>query len=159
MDESTTRTRRSVLAAGAGALAATVAAAARPLPTLAGSDGDVVLGTTNTAVTPTTITNSADGDALIVNGKLDDQAPSTAITGHGNIGVVGEARYVGVRGTSETFAGVVGEGPAFGVEGSSPQVGVSGASSRTGVGVLGQSAQGNGVQATVSEQSRLPALW
>lgn len=56
VDANTPRTRRAILAASLGALGASVASAlGRPQSVLAGSDGDVVLGTSNPTAHPTSI--------------------------------------------------------------------------------------------------------
>jgi hypothetical protein len=110
LDSSVPRTRRAVLAASAAAVAATVAQAlGRPSQALAGVDGDVVLGTSNSAATPTSISNMANGNTVF-------QASSSA-------------SGIGVGGFSNTWRGVAGE--------SGSDVGVFGYSS-TGTGVVGQ---------------------
>jgi len=108
MDKSATRTRRSVLAGGAGALLATVAAAsARHLPALAGSDGDVVLGSTNESSQTTRVRSSVGNEVPALQG--DGTAPDTGVGVGGTgtwVGVRGEAAGSGVYGYSKTGIGV-----------------------------------------------------
>ena len=65
-ERATPRSRRSVLAAAAGAAAASVAATvARPLPALAGTDGDLVLGAENTSAEPTVLRLTGENGAAL----------------------------------------------------------------------------------------------
>ena len=163
VDVTVPRTRRAVIA---GAIGGTVAVAASALgrvdPVLAGSDGDVVLGATNTEATPTIIQNlvndqkvldclSKEGDAIqawvFAAGKSGVYATSNSATGQGvlgrnstneNRGYLGGGSF-GVSGTSSTGDGVRGASWASG------KSGVYGVNSVTGgYGVFGRnSASGN----------------
>lgn len=167
-DEAAVRSRRAILAAGLGGLAATVASAlGRPQPVRAGSDGDVVLGTNNTSATQTGITNSAGGTALAVTSNGDTSvAISGTVNGAGRAvwgestqgyGVVGASgTSYGVYGGSSSGDGVHGtSGDAYGVYGTSVnQVGIYGEStnhpgvvgtSTNSIGVSGTSPNGSGV--------------
>jgi hypothetical protein len=151
--------RRAILAAGLGGLGALVAQAlGRPSQVLAGSDGDVVLGATNTSANPTYINSSAGGTALVgqVPSGLGSGVAASADAGAGvhslsntGDGVYGESSSgygvhgygvsnVGVYGESSSHPGVVGHSDSsFGVSGSSPN----------GTGVYGSSGSGSGVVA------------
>jgi hypothetical protein len=120
--------RRAFIAAAAGAAAATaVRAIDRPATVLAGVDGDVVLGATNTATTTTSIDITANAsDVLAANGSSE------------NAVIVGTNDDVGsgVKGVATTGSGVLGVAPnGIGVEGST----------QAGTAVLGASEEGTGV--------------
>jgi len=156
------RSRRGLLAAGLGAVAATVASAfGRPAPVRAGSDGDVVLGASNTtagqtSITKTTTANSVLYVAAAAGGgsgvtALSDGGPalygfgtsSYGLEAHSSsgYGVYGQSTSnVGVYGDSADHPGVVGTSTnSFGVSGTSPNgTGVAG-SSGVGTGVSGHS--------------------
>ena len=119
VDPALPRSRRTVLAAAVGAgAAAVVASIGRPTPVHAGSDGDVVLGATNTATSETRISNLRDDP--------EDATGSNAIQGdsiHG-VGIKGSsARRYGVEGWSEGTAGVFGHGKVHGVFGQASPAG------------------------------------
>jgi hypothetical protein len=109
---------------------------------MAGTDGDVVLGGSNTETTTTTITNISDlGTGLVVNCT---NGMSTGLTASGShYGVIGDASNIGVAG-SAISAGVSGSAD-FGI-------GVSGQST-TGTGVLGTSSSGIAVLGQVPPSS------
>lgn len=114
LDSVTPHSRRALLAAGLGGVAATIAAAlGRPAPVRAGIDGDVVLEGTNTALYPTKIENTTNGyDVLYCYNSLW----GTGVWGRSGSGV-------GVYGSSDSY---------FAVEGaSSSSIGVSGTNSAT----------------------------
>lgn len=119
IDTSIPRTRRALLAGGIGGLAAVVASAiGRPLPASAGTDGDVVLGASNTASAMTSIASSA--SITILRGQytgMNENAIALAGIGGTGYGVYGESDSVrGVWGASTSGTGVVGEcGSGFGV--------------------------------------------
>jgi len=136
VDSTLPRSRRTVLAAAVGAgVAAVVASIGRPTPVHAGTDGDVVLGATNTATTETRISNVTDDP--------EDFTSSNAIHGDSiqGVGVKGSSeRWYGVEGWSEGMAGVYGHGKVHGVFGkaSSAGAGVYGfANTETSFGVYG----------------------
>lgn len=117
------RSRRESMVGAAGALGiAAVGALSRATPALAGTDGDVVLGTFNDATTATWVTNTVSGGAS-----------DAAFVGFMSIG-----SGAGLSGGSANGDGVRGDAGAGGV-------GVSGTSS-AGDGVLGTvSSSANGV--------------
>jgi hypothetical protein len=123
------RSRRALMGAGLGALAATVASAlGRPQPAQA-THGDVHLGAANTANTPTKITNNYTGVGLTVD--------RTGIWGESLSGI-------GVRASGST--GAVGLGTwGAGVEGASSAggPGIRGASQSNTTGVVGFSGAGD----------------
>ena len=150
-DNSTSRSRRALLAAAAGGAAALAAHAALPLAAMAADPNDVLLGGPNASTATTSIANSADGS--------DGFAVSS--TGLG-IGVGGTSSgTAGVRGISVdgasaassaemAYTGAYGWSPAYpddtnfgvGVWGDSADVGLFG---RGSVGVYGFSDGGVGV--------------
>jgi hypothetical protein len=139
IDTNVPRSRRALLAGGIGGLAAFVASTlGRPLPAQAGTDGDVVLGATNTA-SATTIVEVGD-----LQGYPD--APTYPIGVYGRAGTPGLAA-AGVYGWSYTGYGVVGSSIEHdGVRGISPYgVGVRGFST-AGIGVIGGSTSGYALQ-------------
>jgi hypothetical protein len=122
------RNRRAFLTAAAGAAAATAVSAIAPRSAvLAGVDGDVVLGTLNTATTTTSLRITANSlDVFRVRGISENAA---IVGANGDVGA-------GVRGEATTGAGVLGVSPSgSGVEGSTTM----------GNGVLGVSEEGTGV--------------
>jgi hypothetical protein len=128
------RSRRAILAAGvAGAAAVTASMVSRPATVFAGSDGDVVLGADNVATDVTVVQNST-SNGTGFQGRSYGTGP--AIFG---LNMNGEG--MGVRGSSDSGVGVLGEGSTNGVQGSANSGrGVFGSTS-FGVGVLGE-AQG-----------------
>jgi hypothetical protein len=82
VDTNSPRSRRAVLAAAAGAVAATAASAiTQPTGVRAGVDGDVVLGAENTANTPTVLRNPT-GPAL--EAHTEGSPPLGAIAAYGD---------------------------------------------------------------------------
>src|SRR6516225_6662019 len=90
--------RRGVFAA-ATALVAAVVGKVTEQRVLAGTDGDVVLGGSNTETTTTTITNISElGTGLVV---TCTNGMSTGLTASGShFGVIGDGSIVGVAGSS-----------------------------------------------------------
>lgn len=128
IDNPIPRTRRAILAASLGGLAATVAAAlGRPTRAHAANGDAVILGLENLSTTETGVTCGTDN--------------ATAFYGHSNgvgNGLLGESSTgAGVRGTSTSGSGVAGTstGSATGVWGATA----------SGMGVHGQSTSGTGV--------------
>jgi hypothetical protein len=156
----TRRSRRAVLAAAAGAAAATVVAAIdHPVPALAGADGDVVLGGSNTAATTTSIAGTTAGIRVLkVDGVTGPEATdlfsgvaihgtvvrSGAADDHLGVAVLGEAEdfCTGVDGRSDTGHGVFGQ--------SESGIGIHGGS-HSGTGVDGFSDEGTGVSAASTQ--------
>ncbi len=145
-------TRRNLLAAGAGALAALVAnAVAVPSPTLAATS--VKLGDTNNETSPTVIrTTSGRSDATAISGQVTASSPGSSSAGvmgvnkgpSGSSGVRGKhtAAGRGVHGTSATGTGVYGRtsgNAGAGVKGLAPN---SIGSALSAVGVLGDGTVG-----------------
>ena len=156
--ESKSPTSRRVLLAGAlGGLGAMVASAiGRASPVRAGSDGDVVLGSSaNTETTTTQISNLSNANLVL----WADSTAGVAFHGsssldigvwgssYGDKGVSGTSHsFYGVFGSSDTSYGVYGVSSSSGVYGTSTSgVGVEGVSSDV-VGVYGHSTSGYGVQ-------------
>jgi hypothetical protein len=137
------RSRRALLAAAAGAAAATVVAALdRPAAVLAGVDGDVVLGASNTSLGTTAIVGGSPGIVVLeARGAAARDADSIAI--HAMIHhSADEAERAGIA--------ILGEANAagIGVEGTALRgVAVMGTSATTGTGVHGDSYDGTGVDA------------
>lgn len=123
------RNRRAFLAAAAGAAAATlVSAVDRPAAVRAGTDGDVVLGATNSADSVTTIQRGTNGAAI------------AGITGFGSA-IYGDSNLgVGIQGHSTEDIGVYGSSDRL----SSGGGGVKGFCGM-GFGVLGESVSSVGV--------------
>ena len=158
IDSTTPRTRRALLGAGLGALAATVASAiGRPAPVRAHDPDDVRLGGHNTAATDTTITLQSGGTAFV--GRSDSGSGVGGLS-YSGVGVYGYSTLSnGVDGTSAASAasGVYGENinHGYGVAGrsNSPPLGAGGVfaaatlgdNTADGVGVWGVSAHGIGV--------------
>ena len=152
IDVTAPRSRRAVLGALIGGLAATAAnAVGRPAAALATDGQPVIQGQTNTgslstvvAVANTTalqgVTDAPTGNNYGVRGR------STSTTGSGVVGQVtaSTGQNYGVRGfaSSGEGAGVRGEGPFYGVQGDAtddglPGVGVRGHTAGNGAGVIG----------------------
>jgi hypothetical protein len=136
------RTRRQLLAGGTGAPAAalTAEALARPASASAGTDGDVVLGASNTETNQTSIANTTAGlPALSCQGAGDGtgvQASCSSGIGVHGISTDGD----GVRGEAGSGNGVLGQSTSGAgvIAASSSGTGVSG-QSNTSEGVYGQS--------------------
>jgi hypothetical protein len=120
-DPVTTRSRRALLTAAAGAAGAIVASAALPLTAAAHDADDVALGTDNATTAQTTLTNSA--------------ADSTALGGH----ATGTGVGFGVEGTSAGAAGV------FAWSVAAPDAGWFTPSITSHTGVFGSAPAGDGV--------------
>jgi len=153
-DTTAPRTRRAVLAASLGGLAATVASAlGRPDIARAGSDGDVILGvqtqtTSGTTGIKNTISNAvfyaADSTGVGVQGSGSSSGVyGSSVDGYGVHG--NASTSAAVYGESTTGPGVVGTG-GTGVSGTSP----------TGYGVLGSSG-GNAAVGGYSNATNAPA--
>jgi hypothetical protein len=142
IDQTAARSRRALLAAGLGGLVATVASAlGRPDVVRAGSDGDVVLGGSNSTTSTTYLTNSV-GGAIVI----DATAVGTAVYAYAEAGFGVEAKtkaYAAVYGNSDSADGVDGvSGTSYGVRGSST----------SNVGVYGESGSQYGVYGTSTNQ-------
>jgi hypothetical protein len=159
--QSTPSSRRAVLAAALGGLAALVAQAlGRPAPTRAGTDGDVALNEVRGVTSETGVTMYVGLTPALV-GKITGPYGGTAVSGDGGsygVGVAGTGLY-GVIGTGKGFAGIrgtadVGTG-AYGYSGplaDAPpdpiNTGAYGyaAQDSTARGVAGQTTAGRGVE-------------
>jgi hypothetical protein len=138
MTDKSARSRRAVLAAGLGGVAAAATAAViRPAAALGANGDNVVLGQVNTATAATAIQNTGtdDPDTLVVDSQsgfaviarsengsgVEGQGPNgLGVSGLGQVGVVGEGTESGVRGLSGDGIGVFatsGTGLALHVEG------------------------------------------
>jgi len=157
IDTATPRTRRTVIAAGLGGLAAFAAnALGRPAPLRAGSDGDVVLGANNvaTSTTQVSIYNGTFADSALMGYTLGSGAGVWGGSSGNGAGVHGECAFGdGVVGSSNaaTHSGVWGQntGGGYGVAGStggSTTAGVWGSNSGSGIGVRASSASGNALK-------------
>jgi hypothetical protein len=155
LDNDTLRPRRAVLVAALGGLAASaMAAVARPDVVRAGSDGDVVLGATNSSTHGTFIEStgiyglgcSANDYGMTAYGSTTAGIKGESNQGYGVYGV--SQQSYGVYGLSLAHAGVYGESNSgTGVVGRSESaIGVSG-TSPTGTGVSGASGSAIGVAA------------
>jgi hypothetical protein len=135
IDPSVPRTRRAVLAAGVGALAATAATAvSRPLPAVAANGDTVTVGGTFSGSNPTTITNTA-GDGIVAKNT------STAASGLFAYATATTGTTYGVFARCDSDQGVGAAGMNYAATG--PTIGVLGsASSDQGVGVWGQGQNG-----------------
>jgi hypothetical protein len=139
------RSRRALMGAGLGALAATVASAlGRPQPAQA-THGDVHLGAANTASSPTKITNNYTGVGLTVDrtGIWGESLSGIGVRASGSTGAVGRGTFgAGVNGVS-TLGGPgihgVSENNATGVLGFSGSA--SGPWSKDKTGVYGEAVQ------------------
>ena len=131
--ESTTRSRRAVLAGVVGGIGAFLAAAVgRAAPARASDPNDVVLGSPNTASTTTSITNSTTNAAVF-------SAVSTS-----GIALRGESEfYDAIWGVSDSGAGVFGKSTNLiavgGESNATSQPAVRGAALGNSTGVLGYS--------------------
>ena len=136
IDSTSPRSRRALLGAGLGAIAAT-AASALAGSSVAEASNPVLLGAGNTETTATGITNStANGTALT--GVANSGTSARGILGQSSAGH-------GVEGASTTGIGVLGHSASRGVQGnSSSGTGVYGISTY-GAGVRGQSSGYYGV--------------
>jgi len=148
------RTRRQLIAGGAGALTAvlTAEALARPSPASAASGGNVILGQTNAETLGTGITNSSDGGTGLFAEATGSGVGLIGITDSGK-GVQGVANGDGdgVRGQTDSGSrsGVVGVNAGggngvFGQVSNSGSSGVYGQNDGTGFGVAGRAASGVG---------------
>jgi len=159
IDQTATRSRRAILVAGLGGLAASVASAiGRPQVVRAGSDGDLVLGADNNATFETNLTNTAGGTALLASSTasgsglhgISDSGSGVAGSSTSGPGVsAGSSSGLGVYATSSTSDGVRGiTSSGNGVSGySSAGYGVYGKSTNQ-VGVYGEAASHPGVVGT-----------
>jgi hypothetical protein len=129
--------RRGLLAVVAGLAAGTMVKISERTA-LAGSDGDVVLGASNTSATPTTITLAANGGPAF-QGIAGGNGAGTGVVGISTVGV-------GVQGQSQSNYSVYGTSVIPGV-GAGSGTGVRG-DSGTGIGVVGLT--GNGVNSSAS---------
>lgn len=160
LDTTGPRSRRAILAAAVGGLAAVAAnALGRPSDALAGVDGDVVLGQTNTATTPTLIRNTSNGNDVV---QITSNS-GTALRAESDVAYAVYATSdsgIAMSATSLASAGVLGRAfndVATGVTGVSGEVLLTGTRPKTGVygiatqdggsrGVWGQSIAGQGVR-------------
>jgi len=146
------RTRRDLLVGAAGALGVAGAGAVlTATPALAGTDGDVVLGGSNSTANQTSIGYSGTSAGFSVT-AISASGP-TALQGDGGsgIGVEGQGDQNGVYGfTGTTFTSSTGNGVHGKVQSelSGTGIGVLGEHAGSGVAVSGQSGGGVGVQAT-----------
>ena len=111
------RTRRALLAAGLGGVAAVVASAlGRPAPTRAANGDPVLAGQANTATAATSISNTGGGTGLLAVSGPDVVAPAAKIGLYGYANQDSNARAVygkslvgtGVWGNSDTGRGLFG---------------------------------------------------
>jgi len=149
LDSSVPRSRRALLTAGLGGLAATVLSAlGRPASVRAGIDGDVVLGTSNSATSGTGITNTDSGASFFaatsgnVYGAYGTTSNALGAGVYGYNGGLGD----GVLGSSNGGVGVHGLGyGTVGVHGeSTSSYGVHGTSTN-GIGIYAHSDTGTGI--------------
>ena len=148
------RSRRALLAAAAGAAAATlVSAIERPASVRAGTDGDVVLGDFNETTKTTEISNSSGGDGFRGTSGGNGAADGVVGLSSTGVGVFGGSRngatgtthrnQIGVRGWASHEAGT--------------SIGVLG-DSYAGIGVKGESGSGTGVLATSTTGTALDVV-
>ena len=133
------RSRRAVLVALGGGIAASAAGAFRGLPTArAGVDGDVVLGAANAETTPTSVTNSTD-DGTAIEGKGASTATSNnlGLLGEGDTGVLGSGIFGVVGAVDATGIGVYGSASASATPSVYGKTGVVGQSDQGGTAVVG----------------------
>jgi hypothetical protein len=137
LDATVPRSRRALLAAALGAAAATVAGAiGRPAPVSALDPNDVVLGTSNTATSPTTVNNTrADNRSFAGTAIKGVSTAGTGVWGVGGSGpgVYGESSVTagdGVSGLSNAGAGLFGT--------SRTGAGAAGYAFQDGVGIMGR---------------------
>ena len=157
IDPTSPRTRRALLGAGLGAIAAT-AASALGSSGIADATSSVVLGGTNIETTPTIIRNTAASTAAVaISGRVTHATGSTTSAGlQGQDDGINGTGVIGYATNGATARGVYGQTTAGrGVEGASATgIGVYGHStsaagvrgnSTSGIGVLGASNSGYGV--------------
>jgi hypothetical protein len=164
--EEQSRTRRALLGAGVGAMAATVLAAlGRPLRAEA-NHGDVHLGTDNVATSTTVITNTDVGESALWGNSTATAGVNVGVRGDANsaagfgvwgrgLATSGTGRSIGVRGESAMDNGVgvhgvlLQDGMGLGVFGEADHADAVGAagSSSSGTGVSGSTSFGIGVDA------------
>jgi hypothetical protein len=121
VERTANRTRRELLAASVGGLAALLANAfGRPSEVRAGSDGDVVLDGTNTAADTTSIKNATTTKTVL-------HVENTVL---GSIGLVAAGRLRGVHAFGSDA--VTAEGDQYGIRASGGSAGVVGTSSGNG---------------------------
>jgi len=139
------RTRRDLLIGAGGVAGAIAAQTVLAQPALAGTDGDVILGGSNSEEKPTAINNTAADDAIIgsTNGASGDSPASGLVGSNAGYGP-------GVRGTSLHGDGVSGStdageagviGRALNPNGGTGVAGIG----PSGFGVVGSSVEGTGV--------------
>ncbi|OGO55948.1 MAG: hypothetical protein A2V85_03950 [Chloroflexi bacterium RBG_16_72_14] len=160
VDAATPRSRRALLAAGAGAIAATaIEALGHPAPVRAEGETMVVGGEYATATSRTRLVNVTNGEDVF----RAESSSGVAVYGvsANHVGVRGDSNnFIGVRGVALSGTGVRGDcdggigvlGDASGGSGS----GVEGHSGN-GMGVYGQSQNGQAVRGT-SLAADLPAV-
>jgi hypothetical protein len=151
LDTAALRSRRSVITAALGAGAATLATAAvAPVPVRAGSDGDVVLGATNTSGNTTLVRNTTTSNAALMGLGTTGDGVVGESAGDSKSGVYG---YTTVTGGYGVFGRNKAQGYGVGAEGqtavwaSGTNYGVY-AQAVNGSGVLAESTNGPGVQGT-----------
>ena len=140
-----TSSRRALLAAGLGGLAATIAqAVGRPAPVRAGVDGDVVLGAANSAASTTGIASSGTGAALEARtssstgsaiAAYSTDYPAVFARSENNTGLYG----IGFSAGSGVLGQHLGAGGGPGVLGSA---GINHTTPPTGTGIFGYGSQG-----------------
>jgi hypothetical protein len=103
--------RRALLAAGLGGLAALVAhALGRPDAVRAGTDGDLVLGQANTAHAVTSLSNDTTGTALVVQGSQYGLEAESGVTGLIATGDSGGIIATGIGGPHNSGTGIIATG-------------------------------------------------
>lgn len=146
--ESGTPSRRALLAGALGGLGAFVASAiGRSGQVRAGVDGDVVLGTSNTAATETSISNSTT-NAPVFSASTFGSGQAIKASSASGVGVQAESLTgsIGVLGyaSATTQPAVLGQGlgDATGVQGHSGGIGTTVPAAKPMTGVFGYAAQG-----------------
>ena len=151
IDTTSPRTRRALLGAGLGAIAATAAGTLGGSAVADATSPPVLLGGTNDALTPTVVRdNASDTAAVAISGRVTHAAGSAASAGvRGQDDGTNGTGLAGYATNGATARGVYGQSTAGrGVEGaSSSGLGVYG-HSPTGRGVHGASSSGVGVYGT-----------
>jgi hypothetical protein len=121
LDPAAPRTRRAVLAAALGGVAATALhALGRPQPVSAANGDPVLAGQAVTATAATSVANTADGTALLAVSGVDSVAPAAKIGIYGYANQDANARAIygksllgtGVWGNSDTGRGLFGRSTA-----------------------------------------------
>jgi hypothetical protein len=133
------RTRRALLAgAVGGALALAAAAIGRPIGARAADNDTMRVGTADTATSPTTITNSTDGDDVLRLASTSGRALKATTAGSTRTAALGQATAggVGVMGVSGGLAGTPAKVGVYGYANLDP----------ASTGVYGQSVMGDGVR-------------